>query len=168
VYNVACRWPDGRTEIKTAESGFEALAMTLALNLHDGWARVFDTREQATTALQGPPVQGEEGSWRDGRYRVWTVNHWRTFEALKAAGATQVALPEYSIAYTSLDRVFSSPSVVAADDGGVTLSVRRVSPHQALLGEPVFERRYQTTEEAVEAAWDRGYLGMMLYLRDDT
>lgn len=60
--------------------------------------------------------------------------------------------------YSSLSRLFSSPSVVAADDGLVTLHASvNDEPH------PLDGTKYPDHESARRAAYDAGLLARMVY-----
>lgn len=165
MYWIAVRPVDGEPRVESAESPWDALEFSLAVKVAGGWAREFATEAEARAAVDGPPVKGQDGPFRDGRYRVWTVHHWRSYESLRAAGAVTVAMPEYSVSTSVLSRIFSSPGAIAEDDGRHTLNVRRhVGGGKT---EPLFEKKYPTRAEADRAAWERGYTGLMLYLRQE-
>lgn len=117
-----------------------------------------------------PELAGERWSWRDGRYRVYTVAH-LPFEALPAyadGGPATVALGVWGVSTSSLCRAFSSPSVAAADDGMHTLSVYRfATPGGADIERHALDgTTYATGRDASRAAYEAGLLGFMVYERD--
>lgn len=91
-----------------------------------------------------------------------------TFPSYDQGGPSLVTRGGWGVSYESLDRLFSSPSVVVADDGLVTLKVyqytsatARTAIHHELHGS-----KYATRELASQAAYEAGCLSFMVYDRD--
>jgi hypothetical protein len=119
-----------------------------------------------------PAVEGELWSWRDGRYRLYTVDH-VDFDALPAygdGGPAKVVLDGWAMSTSSLSRALSSPSVVARDDGMHTLNIDRVVNERPGGGSadrhPLDGTRYATYRDADRAAYGAGIVGFMVYERD--
>lgn len=123
-----------------------------------------------------PAIQGEREPWRDGRYRIYTHEH-LDFDALPSyrdGGPATVVVDGYSMSTSSVSRVLSSASVIAADDGMRTLNLST----PILDGEgstavitgfdkhPLDGTRYATDVDARRAAFDAGALAFMVYERD--
>lgn len=71
----------------------------------------------------------------------------------------------WNVSTTSLCKFFSSPSVVAADDGMITLNVFRYASATSRECErhPLDGTRYPSKEDADRAAYDAGLLAYMVY-----
>lgn len=101
-------------------------------------------------------------------YRLWTVEHIE-FDALPAyrdGGPAMVTVTPWYVSTSSLCPVFSSPSVVAADDGMVTLNIHRVChelPGYVTEGHVLDGTKYPTDREANRAAFRGGCLAFMVY-----
>lgn len=99
-------------------------------------------------------------------YRLFTRDHgsYYDFYNTRASRVTN----GYLVSYSTLDRTFSSPEVVAADDRKVTLNISRI------LGPAEFEKheldgtRWDTADDAYRAAFDAGALAFMWYEDDRT
>ncbi len=80
-------------------------------------------------------------------------------------GAATVVVNGFSTSYSSLCRTLSSPSVVAEDDGMVTLNIRRVNSSDNGLSEPhaLNGSKYADKDAAQAAAFGVGALAFMVY-----
>jgi hypothetical protein len=120
-----------------------------------------------------PQLQGSIEPWRDGRYRVYTVEHIE-FDALPQysdGGPAMIALGAYNVSYRTLDRMFSSAAVIAADDGMHVLSIFTTlyDADGMYAGSAKHEldgTRYPTQLDARRAAFEAGAIGFMVYERD--
>lgn len=97
-------------------------------------------------------------------HKVHTAAEGIAFDAFpqyKDGGPSMVVLPGWGVSYGSLSRLFSSPSIVAADDGKVTLSAY-AAPY---TGEkhPLDGTKYPTEVDARKAAYEAGLIGFMVY-----
>lgn len=125
---------------------------------------------------RGPSAPGDY----DGRYRLYTVDHvpFDRFPSYSDGGPSTVTHNGWNISTSSTCRVFSSPSVVAADDGMHTLRVTRdgryvdtgvIGPHGTPVKEYVVTRhpldgtKYATKRDADRAAYEAGALAFMVY-----
>lgn len=119
--------------------------------------------------MERPELQGEDWGWTDGRYRLYTVDHVPfDFFPEYPEGPASVVHTTWCKSTSRLDRFFSSPSVVAADDGLVTLNVYRFSGPTDRTGErhPLDGTKYATTRDADRAAYEAGVTAFMVYERD--
>jgi len=117
-----------------------------------------------------PPVQGARYTWRDGRYRVWTVGHGLPFDVLPSygeGGPATVALDGWVASTRVLCKRLSSPAVVAADDGMITASVWR-GDFRNPERHPIDGTKYANGRDASRAMYEAGVLGFMVYERDAT
>jgi hypothetical protein len=96
-------------------------------------------------------------------YRLYTVADvpFDAFPQYADGGPSMVVNTEYGVSYSSTCKVLSSPGVVAADDGLVTLNAY-ASPYtgekHALDG-----TKYATQTDARRAAYEAGLLAFMVY-----
>lgn len=120
-----------------------------------------------------PPLEGKLWSTRDGRYRLYTVDS-LPFDALPAycdGGPAQVAHTDWAVAFPRTCRVFSSPSVVAADDGMITLDACKIPLNLDLTKDPLVVEhplngtKYPTQRDADRAAYNAGLTAFMVYER---
>jgi hypothetical protein len=120
-----------------------------------------------------PALQGEifTGGY-DGRYRLYTVAE-LPFDALPSyrdGGPGRVVINGWSTSSARLCRVFSSASVIAADDHMVTVRATRggcnnagrycpeLVEHHALNG-----AKFATDREADQAVYEAGLTAFMVY-----
>jgi hypothetical protein len=108
-----------------------------------------------------PPLLG------DGRYRLFTATHapFDTFPPPPHPRPALVTVDPWGVSYAHLNRLFSSPSVVAADDGLVTLHAYRPDGPRRLIHHELDGTRYPTVRDAQRAAYDAGLLAFMVYER---
>lgn len=96
-------------------------------------------------------------------YRLYTVED-LPFDAIptyRDGGPAKVSMPGWSKSTSSMCPIFSSPSVIAADDRRITLSLRlNGEPH------PLDKSTYATQDEADRAAYEVGASAFMVYDRD--
>lgn len=116
-----------------------------------------------------PPVKGTKYSSFDGRYRLWTISEipFNWFPAYADGGPSQVVIDGWSKSVSYLDGFFSSPSVAAADDGKVTLHLRKIAQDGTREPHPLDGSKYDTKEDADRAAFEAGCTAYMVYLRDE-
>lgn len=117
-----------------------------------------------------PPVKGDVTEWRDGRYRIWTVQHvpFDQFPAYGEGGPAMVALGDWGVSTQSLCRLFSSQSVIDADDGKHELHVYRFPKEPGPMERhELYGTKYDTSRDADRAAYEAGVLGYMVYLCDE-
>ncbi len=124
-----------------------------------------------------PPLRGEvlllrQGRRGDWRYRIYTDSCGVPFDAVPEysdGGPATVAHSGWCVSYTSLCAALSSPSVVAQDNGRVTLRA-----FKSALDDPTVEGvrhslhgiEYATQRDASRAAYEAGLLGFMVWERD--
>jgi hypothetical protein len=113
-----------------------------------------------------PPVLGTAFDYGfDGRYRLWTVANGIDFDDMPPygeGGPATVAVDGWHMSTSSLSALLSTPSVVAADDGKVTLHLWRGDPHDA-GHHPLHGTKYDTHRDANRAAYEVGGLAFMVY-----
>jgi hypothetical protein len=122
------------------------------------------------TTTSQPELRGMQTASYDGRYRLYTADH-LPYDALpryRDGGPATVTLEPWSVSYSGLDRMFSSRSVVEADDGQWELHVYRVISQSPYANEkhPLYGTKYPTMDDASRAAYEAGCLGLMIYEKD--
>ena len=110
-----------------------------------------------------PEVRGHASEHYDGRYRLYTVNHvpYGTYPRYVDGGPAMVVVDGWGKSVSSLCRIFSSQSVIEADDRQHTLSLRRAGGLHSLNG-----TKYPTSEAADQAAYEVGATAYMVYERN--
>lgn len=104
----------------------------------------------------------------DGRYRLYTVDDvpFNRFPEYPA-GPSTVVVDGWSKSTSSLSRIFSSPSVVAADDGLHKLRLTRHDGTGAVVERHALDGgKYRSQREATRAAYEAGCLAFMVYEKD--
>lgn len=126
------------------------------------------------TLTSVPEQRGEIRTYGgDGRYRLYTIEH-LPFDALPSysdGGPATVTNDGWSMSTSSNCRIFSSPSVNAADDRMHTL---RLTTHpvgvpwslENDVKHPLNGTKYATAADAKRAAYEAGGIGFMVYNRD--
>jgi len=120
-----------------------------------------------------PPMQGQEYDWHDGRYRIWTFNEapYGRFPTYADGGPPIVTHAEWGVSFPRLCKVMSSPSVVAADDGKIELSIRQIKykPEGGcdIIRHPLDGTKYDTDADARRAAYEAGVIAYMVYVKDE-
>ena len=125
------------------------------------------------TTTHAPEIHGSATEYRDSRYRLYTVEH-LPFDALPSyrdGGPSTVVVNGWSTSTSSLCGVFSSPSVVAADDRKFTVSAHRVGDYsnpgaQYAPKHPLDGQKFGTQTDADRALYEAGLTAKMVYLRD--
>lgn len=99
------------------------------------------------------------------RYTLYTIADGVPFYASfdQAQRPAMVTCTEWSVSRTSVCRMFSSPSVVARDDGMVTLNAFRFDAQNNTIRHELDGTRYPTDRDAQRAAYDAGLLAHMVY-----
>lgn len=128
---------------------------------------------QRVAVTSVPELQGEITTYGyDSRYRLYTAEH-VAFDALptyRDGGPARVAHTDWSSSTSSLCRGLSSPSVVAASDGRITINSTRGGHYED--GQYVVERHpldgthYATQTEANRATFEGGLTAFMVYERN--
>ncbi len=124
-----------------------------------------NTDTNTDTADPRPALQGKKSPHYDGRYRLYTVAD-VPFDRFPEYpdGPALVTVGEWGVSYHSLCRMFSSPSVVANDDGLVELHIYQAG---ASFGQvqrhDLYGTKYPTRRDASRAAYEAGCLGFMVY-----
>lgn len=120
-----------------------------------------------------PQLEGTVQTWRDGRYRIYTVEHidFDTLPQYRDGGPPMIAINGYNVSYSTLSRMFSSANVIAADDGlhGLSIFTTLYDQDGMYAGSERHEldgTRYATQRDASRAAFEAGALGFMVYERD--
>lgn len=122
-----------------------------------------------------PQMQGQKYDWHDGRYRIWTVNEvpygrFPTYADHGPSAVPMVTHTEWGVSYPRLCRVLSPPSVVAADDGKIELSISRIVEKPGnydVIRHPLDGTKYDTDSDAQRAAYEAGVVAYMVYVKDE-
>lgn len=121
-------------------------------------------------------VHGEIRTYGDGRYRLWTVEHvaFDDVAPYSKGGPAKVVIDGWSTSTSSLSRIFSSASVVAADDGMHKVSATRDGHYEEVDGETRYVstkhalhgQRFATQRDADRAVFNAGLTAFMVYERE--